>query len=60
MLVLDANILIRAVLGRRVRQLLETYTGRGVRFYAPDDAYADDETYFRLYWRSVENRIKIW
>ena len=29
MLVLDANILIRAVLGRRVRQLLETNTGRG-------------------------------
>lgn len=45
MLALDANILIRAVLGRRVRQLLETYTGRGVRFYAPDDAYADAETY---------------
>jgi PIN domain-containing protein len=45
MLVRDANILIRAVLGRRVRQLLETYTSRGVRFYAPDDAYADAETY---------------
>lgn len=44
MLVLDANILIRAVLGRRVRQLLEAYTSRGVRFYAPDDAYADAET----------------
>jgi hypothetical protein len=45
MLVLDANILIHAVLGRRVRQLLETYTGRGVHFYAPGDAYADAETY---------------
>jgi hypothetical protein len=45
MLVLDANILIRAVLGRRVRQLLGTYTGRGGGFYALDDAYAEAETY---------------
>src|ERR1700745_1118525 len=36
MIVLDANILIRAVLGRRVRHLLDTYTAHGVRFYAPD------------------------
>ena len=28
MIVLDANILIRAVLGRRVRQLVETYAVR--------------------------------
>jgi predicted nucleic acid-binding protein len=45
MIVLDANILIRAVLGRRVRQLLEDYAGRGIRFYAPDVAYADAEKY---------------
>jgi predicted nucleic acid-binding protein len=45
MLVLDANILIRAVLGRRVRQLLDAYAGRGLRFYAPDGAYADAEKY---------------
>ncbi|MDR3734650.1 MAG: PIN domain-containing protein [Acidobacteriaceae bacterium] len=45
MIVLDANILIRAVLGRRVRQLLEEYAGRGIRFYAPDVAYADAEKY---------------
>ncbi len=38
MIVLDANILIRAVLGRRVRQLIETYRGRGTRFFAPDVA----------------------
>jgi predicted nucleic acid-binding protein len=44
MIVLDANILIRAVLGRRVRQLLEEYA-HGVRFYAPDVAYADAEKY---------------
>jgi predicted nucleic acid-binding protein len=48
MIVLDANILIRAVLGRRVRQLLEDYAGRGIRFYAPDVAYADAEKYLPL------------
>jgi predicted nucleic acid-binding protein len=45
MLVLDANILIRAVLGRGVRRILETYARRGIRFYAPDVAYADAERY---------------
>jgi predicted nucleic acid-binding protein len=45
MIVLDANILIRAVLGRRVRHLLETYTDRGLRFCAPDIAYADAKKY---------------
>ncbi len=32
MIVLDANILTRAVLGKRVRQLLETYSEHGIRF----------------------------
>lgn len=45
MIILDANILIRAVLGKRVRQLLETYAVCGVRFYAPEVAYADAERY---------------
>ena len=45
MIVLDANILIRAVLGRRVRQLVETYAAQGVRFYAPDLAFDDAERY---------------
>ncbi len=45
MIVLDANILIRAVLGRRVRQLIDTYAGRGVRFFAPDVAFDDAEKY---------------
>lgn len=45
MLVLDANILIRAVLGRRVREVLELYAPRGIRFYAPDAAYADAQRY---------------
>ncbi len=39
MIVLDANILIRAVLGRRVRQIIETYSARGVRFYTPEFAF---------------------
>jgi len=41
MIVLDANILIRAVLGRRVRHLLDTYTAHGLRFHAPDVAFVD-------------------
>src|SRR6266404_3471752 len=45
MIVLDANILIRAVLGRRVRQLIDTYAGQGVRFFAPDVAFDDAEKY---------------
>ena len=45
MLVLDANILIRAILGKRVRQLLESYAARGARFYAPEMAFADAEKY---------------
>lgn len=39
MLVLDANILIRAVLGRRVRTIIATY-GNTVEF-APDLAFAE-------------------
>jgi len=45
MIVVDANILIRAVLGRKVRQLLETYAARGVRFFAPDVAFDDAQKY---------------
>jgi len=45
MIVLDANILIRAVMGQRVRELLETYASRGIRFYTPDVAFADAEKY---------------
>jgi predicted nucleic acid-binding protein len=39
-LVLDANILIRAVLGRRVRGLLAEYRNR-VEFFAPDTVFAE-------------------
>lgn len=34
-LVLDANILLRAVFGRRVREILEKYEDEA-RFYTPD------------------------
>lgn len=39
-LVLDANILVRAVLGRRVLSLIEAYGDR-VNFLAPEVAFAD-------------------
>lgn len=43
-IVLDANILIRAVLGKRVRELLLANTAT-VKFFAPDVAYADARKY---------------
>ena len=43
-LVLDANILIRAVLGKRVRELLIEHSST-VKFFAPDVAYADARKY---------------
>lgn len=39
-LVLDANILIRAVLGKRVLGILERYED-AVRFYCPDTCYEE-------------------
>lgn len=42
--VLDANILIRAVLGNRVRELVFEYS-ETVRFFAPDVAYNDARKY---------------
>lgn len=39
-IVLDANILIRAVLGERVRQLIMDHAAE-VSFFAPDTAYAE-------------------
>jgi len=43
-LVLDANILIRAVAGRRVWELLKTYED-AARFYAPDVCFEDSRQY---------------
>ena len=39
-LVLDANILIRAVLGKRVRSILEKYKD-SAEFYAPDVCFEE-------------------
>jgi predicted nucleic acid-binding protein len=41
-LVVDANILVRAVLGKRVRGVIEAYAGK-VSFFVPDAAYAEAE-----------------
>ena len=41
-LVVDANILVRAVLGKRVREVIERYAGR-VSFFVPEAAYAEAE-----------------
>ncbi len=43
-LVLDANILLRAVFGKRVRSLLETYED-SVSFYAADICFTDARKY---------------
>jgi predicted nucleic acid-binding protein len=43
-LVLDANILIRAVLGTRVRNLLID-NAEAIKFFAPDSAYAEARKY---------------
>jgi predicted nucleic acid-binding protein len=43
-LVLDANILMRAVLGRRVRELLERYED-STTFYSPDVCFDDARRY---------------
>ena len=43
-LVLDANILLRAVFGARVRQLLETYED-AAGFYSPDVCFEEAQEY---------------
>ena len=40
-LVLDGNILIRGVLGQRVRRILESYA-ESVSFFLPETAYLED------------------
>ena len=55
MIVVDANILIRAVLGRRVRHLLETYAAQGFRFVTPGVAFDDAQRYLP---RLLEKRGK--
>ena len=48
MIVVDANIVIRAILGRRVRKLTDTYAAKGIRFFAPDVVFDDAEKYLPL------------
>jgi predicted nucleic acid-binding protein len=43
-LILDANILLRAVFGQRVRHLLEKYENEA-RFYTPDVCFQDAQKY---------------
>lgn len=43
-LVLDANILLRAAFGQRVRELLEAFEG-AVTFYSPDVCFDDARKY---------------
>lgn len=43
-IVLDANILVRAVLGRRVRELI-VENAQAVKFFAPDAAFAEARKY---------------
>jgi len=49
-LILDANILIRAVLGQQVFKLLDKFHDT-TAFYAPDDAFSDAEKYLPLIFR---------
>jgi predicted nucleic acid-binding protein len=43
MIVIDANILVRAILGRRVRDLIEISSHKGIRFSAPDLVFHEAE-----------------
>jgi len=59
-IVLDANILIRAVLGRQVRELIFENAAT-VKFFAPDVAYADARKYLPplLKRRGVETTVAL-
>jgi hypothetical protein len=56
-IVLDANILIRAVLGKRVRELIIEHAPT-VKFFAPDVAYADARKYLRRYWKNEVSQVR--
>ena len=59
-IVLDANILIRAVLGVRVRQLVTDHAA-DVSFFAPDTAYAEAREYLPalLHKRGVDGTLAL-
>ena len=52
MLVLDANILIRAVLGSRVLRLIETYAS-DVEMFVPAAAVTDAREHLTFIYRSA-------
>lgn len=54
-IVLDANVLMRAVLGRRVDQLLQRFASE-VTFLAPDVAF--DDVHEHRAGRSIETRAE--
>ena len=55
-LVLDANILLRAVFGQRVRQILEKHEDEA-RFYTPDVCFEDARRYIPVI--SKERRFDV-
>jgi predicted nucleic acid-binding protein len=61
-IVLDANILIRAVLGRKVREILEKYCST-TQFVTPDICYQDARKYLPLLFEKrnlpVQNALNV-
>lgn len=55
-LVLDANILLRAILGTKVLSLLETHED-SVFFYSPDVCFDDARKYTSQTWQHVAASI---
>jgi len=58
MLVLDANILVRAILGRRVRPIVGSLRGPGPSLLLPDAAYAEAEKYLPALLKKRGNRTR--
>lgn len=57
-LVLDANILVRAVLSTKVRTLLEQ-SFSNIRFFAPDVCFDDAEKYLPLIFEETQTTGRI-
>jgi len=57
-LVLDANILIRAVLGKRVRDLIMTYS-ESVEFFIPDICVEDANKYLPILFEKRDMPVQL-
>ncbi|OAI49102.1 nucleotide-binding protein [Gammaproteobacteria bacterium SCGC AG-212-F23] len=57
-LVLDANILIRAVLGKRVRDLIMTYS-ESVEFFIPDICVEDANKYLPILFKKRDIPVEL-